>query len=114
MSVQTDEVRDVPCGTSGGVLIEFGTIEVVNRLNKEYAQETVKNYTVNYDKTWIFDKIHHEINQFCSKHTLQQVFIDEFDTLDENLVEQLNKDLGKWAPGIDILSIRVSKPRIPE
>lgn len=114
MSVQTDEVRDVPCGTSGGVLIEFGAIEVVNRLNKELAQETVKNYTVNYDKTWIFDKIHQEINQFCSKHTLQQVFIDEFDTLDENLVEQLNKDLKTWAPGIDILSIRVSKPRIPE
>ena len=32
--------------------------------------------TVHYDKVWIFDKIHHEINQFCSKHSLQEVCID--------------------------------------
>ena len=50
---------------------------------------TIKNYTVNYDKTWIYDKIHHEINQFCSKNTLQEVFIDKFDELDEKLVEVL-------------------------
>ena len=49
----------------------------------EKPWETVKNYTVNYDKTWIYDKIHHEINQFCSKHTLKEVYIDKFDQLDE-------------------------------
>jgi hypothetical protein len=31
--------------------------------------------TVHYDRIWIFDKIHHEINQFCSKHSLQEVYI---------------------------------------
>ena len=41
--------------------------------------ETLLNYGVNYDKTWIYDKIHHEINQFCSSHSLQQVYIDMFD-----------------------------------
>ena len=55
--MQTDRVQDIPCGTSGGVMIKFDQIEVVNRLKKEYALETVKNYTVNYDKTWIYDKI---------------------------------------------------------
>ena len=68
--MQTDRVNNVPCGTSGGVLIYFDEIEVVNRLRKDLAHMTIKNYTVNYDKTWIYDKIHHEINQFCSKHTL--------------------------------------------
>ena len=57
VTVQTDKVNNVPCGTSGGVNVMFEQIEVVNRLNKHLAQETVKNYTVNYDKTWIFDKI---------------------------------------------------------
>ncbi len=38
-------------------MIYFDKVEVVNRLKKEYAFETIKNYTVNYDKTWIFDKI---------------------------------------------------------
>ena len=78
-------MQNIPCGTASGVLIYFDKIEVVNRLKKELAWQTVKEYTIEYDKTWIFDKIHHEINQFCSKHTLQEVFIDKFDTLDENL-----------------------------
>ena len=62
VTVQTDAVSNVPCGTQGGVLIEFEKIEVVNRMRKDLAWETVKNYTVNYDQTWIYDKIHHEIN----------------------------------------------------
>ena len=57
VTVQTDKVNDVICGTAGGVLITFGQIEVVNRLRKDLALETVRNYTVEYDKTWIFDKI---------------------------------------------------------
>jgi len=38
-------------------MIYFDKIEVVNRLKKDLAWETVKNYTVHYDRTWIFDKI---------------------------------------------------------
>ena len=49
VTVQTDAVSDVPCGTQGGVVIHFARIEVVNRLKPEMAWETVKNYTVNYD-----------------------------------------------------------------
>jgi hypothetical protein len=41
--------------------------------------DTILNFGVHYDKTWIYDKIHHEINQFCSGHTLQEVYIDKFD-----------------------------------
>lgn len=40
--------------------------------------EIVKNFTADYDKTLIFNKIHHELNQFCSVHTLQEVYIDLF------------------------------------
>ena len=57
VTVQTDKVTNIPCGTSGGVVIHFDQIEVINRLKKEYVYETIKNYTVLYDKTWIFDKI---------------------------------------------------------
>jgi len=66
VTVQTDKVKNIPCGTSGGVIINFATVEVVNRLEKSLVYETVLNYTVNYDKVWIFDKIHHEINQSCT------------------------------------------------
>ena len=57
VTVQTDKVTEIPCGTAGGVVIYFEHIEVVNRLKKSMVHETIKNYTVNYDKTWIFDKI---------------------------------------------------------
>jgi len=114
VTVQTDRVNDIPCGTSGGVVVYFDKVEVVNRLNKSLAYETVKNYTVDYDKTWIFDKIHHEINQFCSSHTLLEVCITMFDQLDENLKNALQEGCKKWAPGIEIIAVRVTKPRVPD
>ena len=40
--------------------------------------DIVKNYTADYDKTLIYNKIHHELNQFCSIHTLQEVYIQKF------------------------------------
>lgn len=112
-SVQTDRVTNIPCGTSGGVILEFEAIEVVNRLAENRALETVRKYGIDYDKIWIFDKINHEINQFCSAHSLQEVYIDEFDTLDESLALALQKDCDKWETGIQIIATRVTKPKIP-
>jgi len=114
ITVQTDLVKNIPCGTSGGVVIYFDKIEVVNRLQKGHVYQTIKQYGTDYDKVWIFDKIHHEINQFCSKHTLQEVYIDMFDQLDEALQKALQTDCDKWDTGIDIINIRVTKPKIPE
>jgi len=114
VTVQTDAVSGIPCGTSGGVMITFDKVEVVNRLRSAQVYDTIRNYTINYDKTWIFDKIHHEINQFCSGHTLQEVYIAQFDLLDEHLALALQRDCNVWAPGIEIISVRVTKPRIPE
>lgn len=96
VTLQTDEVKDIPCGTSGGVMLYFDKIEVVNRLNKAYVHETIKNYTINYDRTWIYDKIHHAVNEFCSVHTLQEVYIEKFDQLDESLASSLQKSNEEW------------------
>ncbi|KAK4260999.1 hypothetical protein QN277_004055 [Acacia crassicarpa] len=112
--LQTDMVTNIPCGTKGGVMINFEKIEVVNRLHKEYVYETLLNYGVHYDKTWIYDKIHHEINQFCSSHGLQQVYIDVFDQIDEKMKDALQVDCTRYAPGIEIISVRVTKPTIPD
>lgn len=113
-TMQTDEIRNIPCGTSGGVMIYFDRIEVVNQLSPNSVYETVKNYTVNYDQPLIFDKVHHELNQFCSVHTLQEVYIDLFDQIDENLQRALQDSLLEMAPGVKIYNVRVTKPRIPE
>merc|ERR1719195_41008 len=113
-TLQTDEVKNVPCGTSGGVMIYFDRIEVVNILSRGAVYDIVRNFTADYDKPLIFDKVHHELNQFCSSHSLQEVYIDLFDKIDENLKNAIQDDLGSMAVGLNVMSVRVTKPKIPE
>ncbi|XP_040572055.1 erlin-1 [Lepeophtheirus salmonis] len=114
ITLQTDEIKNVPCGTSGGVMIYFDRIEVVNILENEAVYDMVRKFTVDYDKPLIFDKVHHELNQFCSVHNLHEVYIDLFDQIDENLKNAIQKELSDMAPGLRVLSVRVTKPKIPE
>merc|ERR1719219_1314498 len=113
-TLQTDEVKNVPCGTSGGVMIYFDRIEVVNILSRSSVHDIVRNFTADYDKPLIFDKVHHELNQFCSSHSLQEVYIDLFDKIDENLKNAIQDDLESMAVGLNEMSVRVTKPKIPE
>ncbi|GMT25495.1 hypothetical protein PFISCL1PPCAC_16792 [Pristionchus fissidentatus] len=114
VTLQTDEAKNVPCGTSGGVMIYFDRIEIVNILSAGSVHDIVKNYTTEYDKTLIFNKVHHEVNQFCSIHSLQEVVIEKFDQIDENIKKALQHDLTFMAPGLFVNAVRVTKPRIPE
>lgn len=113
VTMQTDYLIDVPCGTNSGVNIMFDRIEVVNQLMESHVYETVKNYTVNYDKQLIYDKITYEMAQFCSKASLQEVFIEKFDQIDEFLSATLQRSLDQYAPGLKIVSVRLSKPIVP-
>jgi len=113
-TLQTDEVKNVPCGTSGGVMIYFDRIEVVNILSRGSVFDIVRNFTSDYDKPLIFDKVHHELNQFCSSHSLQEVYIDLFDKIDENLKDSIQRDLAQMSVGLNVMSVRVTKPKIPE
>lgn len=114
VTLQTDAITNVPCGTSGGAVIIFGKIEVVNILRKHSVYSVVKNYTIDYDKPLIYDKIHHELNQFCSRHTLREVYIDLFDQIDEYLKSVLQSELDIIAPGLEIFAVRVTKPVVPD
>jgi regulator of protease activity HflC (stomatin/prohibitin superfamily) len=112
-SLQTDTIHNIPCGTHGGTVINFERVEVVNRLKLTHVHPTVKAYGPHYDKIWIHDKVHHEINQFCSKHTLQDVLIDKFSTIDEQMQSVLQSGCDKYDTGIEIFAVRVTKPAIP-
>lgn len=114
LSLQTDTVRDIPCGTSTGVIIWFDRIDVVNQLSRSHAHDTIKRYGLHYDRTFVFDKVAHEINQFCSQNTLHEVYITQFSHLDEALAEALQQTCDKFDTGLRVVSIRVTKPRIPD
>jgi erlin len=42
-TMQTDEVLNIPCGTSGGVVIYFDKIEVVNILSSGSGKYYINN-----------------------------------------------------------------------
>lgn len=134
ISTMNISVKNIPCGTSGGTMIYFEKVEVVNILSQDAVLDIVRNYTVNYDRTLIFDKIHHEVNQFCSVnetmknraffsrlsnnflligcfqvHTLQEVYIDLFSSIDDHLKRTLQNDLNILSPGLFVSSIRGSR-----
>ena len=114
VSFLTERVSDVPCGCNGGITIYFDLIEVVHRLKRSEVIATVANYTKDYAQTWIVDRLHHEMNQLCSANSLQNIYITEFEDLDEKLLKQMQGFLEAWAPGIDLISIRVTKPVVPD
>uniref|UniRef100_A0A8C9ZQG6 ER lipid raft associated 2 n=1 Tax=Sander lucioperca TaxID=283035 RepID=A0A8C9ZQG6_SANLU len=116
-SVQSPSNKSMLCvcfSFSGGVMIYFDRIEVVNYLVQSAVYDIVRNFTADYDKALIFNKVHHELNQFCSVHSLQEVYIGLFDQIDENLKLTLQEDLTSMAPGLIIQAVRVTKPNIPE
>lgn len=66
----------------------------------------MRNFTADYDRTLIFNKVHHELNQFCSAHSLHEVYIDLFDQIDENL-RTVSMHLFTWhVMSTDLLVVR--------
>lgn len=55
----------------------------------------------------------HFFEPICSQHTVQEVYIDLFSTLDEDLAKILQQECDKHQTGIDIIAVRVTKPTLP-
>lgn len=70
-TIQKDKVENIPCGVSGGVLLNFSMIEVINQLPVDGVVDVTRRFGFNYDKFLIYDRIHKEINEWCSNHTLE-------------------------------------------
>lgn len=113
VTTQTDAVENVPCATNNGVLMEFSRVEVVNRLPVEHVHDVVKRYSPNYDRYLIFSKIPAAMMQFCSKHSFNEVYIEKFSTLDEFLMEELQRSLAADKVGLQVIDVRFGKPNIP-
>lgn len=45
----------------------------------------VRNFSSDYDKALIFQKLPDELNQFCSVHTLHEIYVEIFDQIGETL-----------------------------
>ncbi|CAM9438366.1 unnamed protein product [Pylaiella littoralis] len=113
VNVRTTEIRQVACGTSGGVLIHFPLVEIIHRLHPASVVSTLRAYE-DYEKTWIIQRVEHDVNKLCARYSLHEIHIDKFDQLDDMLVASLKETASVWVPGLMIIAARVAKPTIPQ
>jgi len=111
---QTDVIRNVKCGAGDGTLMTFESVDVGNHLNPDYVYKTVKRFGENYDSYLIKDKIRHQINVICSSMTSQEIYIEKFDQLDDQLKEFLQAENNDLDTGVTVDFVRLSKPTLPE
>ena len=112
VAVQTDRLENIPCVSSQGGTA-YLNIEVVNRLrnSQQCVLKAVSEFTLSYDEPLIFDFVPSEVAQFCKDHTLESIYIREFDTLDERLADKLRTNIKTFGMDscLEILKVRISR-----
>eukprot|EP00903_Cladosiphon_okamuranus_P020825 g19125.t2 len=112
VNVRTTELKAVPCGTSGGVLVHFPSVEIVHRLHPASVVSTIRAYE-DYEWAWLVPRVKHDVNKLCARMSLTEIFTSSFDQLDEIIVANLKENASVWVPGLMIIAARVAKPVIP-
>ncbi len=112
---QTDHLADVLCGSSKGGLALLD-IAVVNRLsdNQECVLRAVSEHGVDYDRPVIFDPISSSVAQFCKNYPLEDIYIREFDKLDEVLLAELQKNVKSFELDdcLEVKEVRIQRPKL--
>lgn len=113
VTLQTDRVQNILCGTTSGVNIVFEQIEVSNRLQAHAVLDVVRNFSVNYDQVLVFQRVSSLMSQMCSRHSLEEMR-EKFQLVDDMLQEELQSYVDQMAPGLEILAVRISTPTVPD
>jgi regulator of protease activity HflC (stomatin/prohibitin superfamily) len=110
---QTDQVHDVQCGTSDGIVIVFSRVDVGNTLQPQFVYNTIKTYGEYYDQYLIIEKIRHQMQVICSSLTSHEIFLTKFEFLDDELQLFLTKENEHTGLVIDFVRFP-EKPIMPE
>ena len=114
---QTDHLKDVICGSSKGGDAHLD-ISVVNRLDGSDAcvLQAVREHSIDYDKPVIFDPISSSVAQFCKDYPLEDIYIKEFDKLDEVLLAELRKNVKSFGleKCLEVKEVRIQRPKLKE
>jgi regulator of protease activity HflC (stomatin/prohibitin superfamily) len=110
---QTDSVQRVDCISKEGVALVFESIEVGNKLPATSVVGVIENFGFDYDKYLVTDLVRHQINVICSSMTYQDIFIDKFDELDDQLRMFIQLENEKQKTGLEIMFVRLTKPQLP-
>ena len=108
---QVDSVQMVECGTKDGITLVFPRIDVHNILPRGKAREMFLRFGHDYDQLTIFKNVKFFTGQICATMTAEEVFLTQFNALDEQLQELLVKYQKEKETGIDITKVKFYKPQ---
>jgi regulator of protease activity HflC (stomatin/prohibitin superfamily) len=111
---QEDSALRVQCGAKDGSIHWIDSIEIGNTLDSKYVYSTVKKYGINYDKKLIMNKVRFQMNVICSKLDTYDIFVTQFDQLDDMLQKFLQGEQDRLDTGINIDYVRLTKPKLPK
>jgi regulator of protease activity HflC (stomatin/prohibitin superfamily) len=114
---QTDKLSRVECGSNKGGTV-YLDIEVVNRLKDtpECVYKMAKQHGVDYDSKLIFDYIPSEVGQFCKNYSVEDIYVEQFDKLDEVLASALRHNIEAYNMDVCLEikpnGVRIGRPRL--
>ena len=101
--------------TQDGIAIDFHDIQVISRVEEGQVIALVKKYGTNFKKTLVEDRIQENLRLFCANHTINEVYITEFDTIVENVRKEVKASITTLGQdGIELINLVVPKPDIPK
>jgi regulator of protease activity HflC (stomatin/prohibitin superfamily) len=114
-TIQTDTIPRVVCGSSKGGTA-YITVEIVNKLldDDKCIEKVVKQYGIYYDKQVIYDFVPSEVAQFCKSYDLDELYIEQFDKLDEVLHNKLTENVDSFGLSecLKIIKVRLGRPEL--
>ena len=109
--------KGMTCGSKKGAN-SYLKVSVVNQLMDvdDCVLKTVKQYTPEYDKPLIYDRIPHEVAEFCKDYSLEDIVIEKFHLLKDVLQKELTSSIQESGLGncLKITSIAIQKPELDE
>lgn len=114
LRAQKDALRRVDCVTQEALHLTFDIVEVGNQLKETHVYNTTSRFGTDYDGPLVKDLVRHQINVICSKKTAHQIAIEDFELLDDLLMQFIQNENDRQNSGLIINFVRLTKPELPK
>ena len=111
---RTDTMNPIKTVTKDGIQNTFNNVQVISEVNSAKVVGLVKKYGLEFHKTLVFDRINEQLLSFCAKHTIDEVYSENFTQIVGTVTKQTKETIQKLGNGgITIHHLTIPKPDIP-
>ena len=111
---RTDTMNPIKTVTKDGIQNTFNNVQVISEVNSAKVVGLVKKYGLEFHKTLVFDRISEQLLSFCAKHTIDEVYSENFTQIVGTVTKQTKETIQKLGNGgITIHHLTIPKPDIP-